>query len=83
MCHADTGEQSQFSVAVAMHVHCMQIDRRCRQRDCLVVGYNRCTALHKVQWTHQAGNSTRGREDIHVDWVDFAADAVQGEIIHS
>jgi hypothetical protein len=67
-----------------MSVHCMQIDRRGRPCDCVVVGYNQLTAMHEVQWTAElveGADNTKGRGGIQTDSVDFAEDFVRGEIV--
>jgi hypothetical protein len=68
-------------LSYSSHVlYCMQIDRRGRQCDCLVVGYDRRKAMHEVQWTVEAAYNTRGGGDIQVDKVDFATDLVRGPL---
>jgi hypothetical protein len=67
--------------ATAMSVPCMQIDRRGDQCECMVVGYDRCRGMHKVQWTSEASHDARGRGQIKEDWVDFAEDIVYREIV--
>jgi hypothetical protein len=59
----------------------MQIDRREGQCVCVVVGYDRRKAMHKVQWTVEASHDARLGE-IMEDSVDFADCIVHGEIVH-
>jgi hypothetical protein len=54
----------------------MQIDRRGKRCDCVVVRYDRSRAMHEVQWTVEASPGTRGQGNIMRDRVDFATDLV-------
>jgi hypothetical protein len=70
--------------ALTMSVPCMQVDRRGKPCDCVVVGYDRRKAMHEVQWTAElveGADNTKGRGAIQTDSVDFAEDFVRREIV--